>query len=43
MAWLPLSIGFQSIPVALIGRASVPSVGWNMKIHSTPAIAGATA
>ena len=23
--------------------ASVPSVGWNMKIHRTPAIAGATA
>ncbi len=36
----------QRVPVdagARIGRASVPSEGWNMKIHSTPAIAGATA
>lgn len=36
----------QRIPVKAEGaqrRASVPSEGWNMKIHSTPAIAGATA
>ncbi len=37
----------QRIPVDAhrqrIGRASAPSDGWNMKSHSTPATAGATA
>ena len=43
MAWLPFSSGFQSKPIQRSGRASVPSEGWNMKNHSTPATAGATA
>ena len=43
MAWLPLSSGFQSTPRSRRPRASTPSEGWNMKIHSTPATAGATA
>ena len=43
MACVPLSTGFQSMPTLRIGRASMPSEGWNMKIQSTPAIAGATA
>ena len=43
MAWVPLSIGFQSKPMTRSGRANVPRVGWKMKNHNTPAIAGATA
>ena len=43
MAWLPFSSGFQSKFIQRSGRASVPSDGWNMKIHNTPATAGATA
>ena len=36
----------QRIPVEFLwrnGRAIMPRPGWNMKIHSTPATAGATA
>ena len=43
MAWLPLSSGFQSTPSERMPRATRPSEGWNMKSHSTPAMAGATA
>ena len=43
MAWLPFSSGFQSKFIQRSGRARVPSEGWNMKIHNTPATAGATA
>ena len=31
------------MPALRIGFVSVPREGWNMKIQSTPAIAGATA
>ena len=43
IAWVPFSSGFQSKPIPRSGRASMPRAGWNMKNHSTPATAGATA
>ena len=43
MACVPSSSGFQSMPSERRPRASTPSEGWNMKTHSTPATAGATA
>ncbi len=43
IAWVPFSTGFQSMPLRCIARAIMPSPGWNMKMKSTLATAGATA